>query len=374
MPFPADRSLIAAAEEQLGVQLPEPLVERLLACNGGYIRVLGWSAVWKLLPARDTGSRLRGKSTGVNLVSGQRTHRQGYYHPPEGPVILATTSTSSFAGYLVLDGGQLKVWLLDDDRQGYYVDGPEVLWGFRADPPRADGWIPGHAEPPAARDYDELSDDDLFEALRQLRCGQGDAVIDCAARAADVDSELEEVVSLAETRGLIRRLDPARRPSADLEALAACYWDERDADDPKEDPPSGEQVLAVERRLGVTLPSSLLAVLRQPRGSLIEQERSWIPVEHDSMRGYEFDGVDDLEHIEDSRSMNEGWQQPLELVLLEGDGHSWVALDYRGLHPDDDRAPVVWYENDSDTCIQLAPDFDSLLRALREPPPDAQRW
>ena len=49
-------------------------------------------------------------------------------------------------------------------------------------------------------------------------------------------------------------------------------------------------------------------------------------------------------------------------MLLSGDGHYWVALDYR-----EGRAEpaVVWFDNEVDEDIQLAPDFLTFVEGLR---------
>jgi hypothetical protein len=57
------------------------------------------------------------------------------------------------------------------------------------------------------------------------------------------------------------------------------------------------------------------------------------------------------------------WEMPERLVLLDGDGHYWIALDYRDVG--DDGAPsVAWIDNEADQDIELAPDFRTFIEGL----------
>jgi len=63
----------------------------------------------------------------------------------------------------------------------------------------------------------------------------------------------------------------------------------------------------------------------------------------------------------ESFALNAEWEQPDELVLLSGDGHWWIALDYRERGREAE-PPVVFYENGSDG----APDDLRLADSFRE--------
>ncbi|THA75981.1 hypothetical protein E6R60_14505 [Streptomyces sp. A0642] len=65
----------------------------------------------------------------------------------------------------------------------------------------------------------------------------------------------------------------------------------------------------------------------------------------------------------DSPYLIEEWGLPAPTVLLSGDGHSWVALDYRacGRH----REPsVTWFDADRNEELALASDFRSFIEGL----------
>ena len=57
------------------------------------------------------------------------------------------------------------------------------------------------------------------------------------------------------------------------------------------------------------------------------------------------------------------WGLPSSLVLLSGDGHFWVALDYRACGPAGEPS-VVYVEADTDVDVQLATDFRAFVEGL----------
>jgi len=60
--------------------------------------------------------------------------------------------------------------------------------------------------------------------------------------------------------------------------------------------------------------------------------------------------------------MIEEWNLPKDLVLLDGDGHTWIALDYsdRKVEPS-----VVLLESESNTCITLAKNFEDFIALIK---------
>ena len=67
-----------------------------------------------------------------------------------------------------------------------------------------------------------------------------------------------------------------------------------------------------------------------------------------------------------SVTMNAGlldeWKIPPGLVLLSGEGHFWIALDYRGRAPEDEPS-VVWLQSPDGACRARRVGFD-VLRLL----------
>ncbi|MFD2216420.1 SMI1/KNR4 family protein [Metabacillus endolithicus] len=119
-----------------------------------------------------------------------------------------------------------------------------------------------------------------------------------------------------------------------------------------------DDVQDVERKLGVILPKSYIELLLLQNGGYIHFNNYQVDNYHlfiDHLRGIGAGGLLENEYL-----LNE-WGLPLGLVLISGDGHSWIALDYRYQSSD---PPVVYIDIESDTIINIASDFDNFLKKL----------
>jgi SMI1-KNR4 cell-wall len=155
--------------------------------------------------------------------------------------------------------------------------------------------------------------------------------------------------------------------------IAGRFWDE--SKNYGVHPALTEDALVdCEARLGIKLPSEYIALLRVRNGGAVAREysafltsqpTSWaddhVPFEY--CHGIGADGAS----ITESPYLNGEWGQPDELVLLHGNGHYWIALDYRGDRAADPR--VVWFDNEVSEDLTLADSFASFLEGLVEPPP-----
>lgn len=63
------------------------------------------------------------------------------------------------------------------------------------------------------------------------------------------------------------------------------------------------------------------------------------------------------------------WGLPDGLVLLSGDGHSWIALDYREAAAED-RPPVIYVDAQSRQVVRLAVSFRHFVEGLIPEPGD----
>ncbi|MED4275999.1 SMI1/KNR4 family protein, partial [Priestia megaterium] len=60
----------------------------------------------------------------------------------------------------------------------------------------------------------------------------------------------------------------------------------------------------------------------------------------------------------------EEWELPKDIVLLCGEGHWWVAFDYRDTK---DNPPIIYMDLEWGTgmlIFELAPDFETLVNGL----------
>ena len=137
--------------------------------------------------------------------------------------------------------------------------------------------------------------------------------------------------------------------------------------------PSLTDVMVARARevLGVELPAPYLTLLRVQNGGYTSNAfhahaapgpTSWASdhVPFDSMLGI----GEHNEGILQTPYLREEWGMPDGLVLLTGDGHWWIALDYRS---SGSIGPpfVVWFDNEADEDIRLAGDFETFVRGLR---------
>ncbi|MFD4641961.1 SMI1/KNR4 family protein [Lentzea sp. NPDC058436] len=134
-------------------------------------------------------------------------------------------------------------------------------------------------------------------------------------------------------------------------------------------PLTDEAVREAEALLGVRLPEALLELLRVQNGGTVVDElsahptterTSWAPdhVPFDSLLG--IGTAEGTLSLLDTPYLVEEWGLPSPVVLLTGDGHTWIALDYReGGEPS-----VVWLDADNESELPLAPDFTTFLNGL----------
>lgn len=155
-----------------------------------------------------------------------------------------------------------------------------------------------------------------------------------------------------------------------FDEVKATFWGEGLS---RVQPPLTDVVVQnAERRLGVRLPASLLEILRIQNGGPVAElwnafptdvPTSWsenhVPL--DDMMGIGRD--DDTLSLLDSPYLVEEWDLPSPLVLLSGDGHCWIALDYRGCG-ERGEPPVTWFDVDGDTELPLAADFQTFVERL----------
>ncbi|MGW2180371.1 SMI1/KNR4 family protein [Streptomyces sp. NPDC001732] len=127
-----------------------------------------------------------------------------------------------------------------------------------------------------------------------------------------------------------------------------------------------------ERRLGIRLPTSLLEILRVQNGGVVAELWNAFPTNVPTSWSENHVPLDNLMGIGrhdgqlsllDTAYLVEEWGLPSPLVLLSGDGHWWIALDYRacGKHGE---PSVTWFDADDSTELPLAADFKAFVEHL----------
>ncbi|MFJ6632417.1 SMI1/KNR4 family protein [Streptomyces sp. NPDC091376] len=157
---------------------------------------------------------------------------------------------------------------------------------------------------------------------------------------------------------------------ARFDEVKATFWGEgRYGVQP---PLTKADVQNAESELGVRLPASLLEILRVQNGGQVaavwnalptDVPTSWsenhVPLDHLLGIGRH----DDQLSLLDSGYLVEEWGLPSPLVLLSGDGHCWIALDYRSCGEQDEPS-VTWFDVEGDTELPLTSDFTAFVERL----------
>ncbi|MEV7729089.1 SMI1/KNR4 family protein [Streptomyces sp. NPDC087917] len=138
-------------------------------------------------------------------------------------------------------------------------------------------------------------------------------------------------------------------------------------------PPLTERtVREAEHELGVTLPPSLLDLLRKQNGGVVADSWNAAPAAEPTSWSQDHVPFDELMGIGrsegtvsllDTPYLVEEWGLPSPIALVSGDGHSWIALDYRRCGSDGEPS-VTWFDTDLDAELQLAVDFRSFVEGL----------
>ncbi len=152
-----------------------------------------------------------------------------------------------------------------------------------------------------------------------------------------------------------------------FDQVAASFWG-TGGEELLHDPLTDEMVAEAEQMLGVALPTDLLRLLRIRNGGAVADVRNAHPLGADkyvpffNMIGIGHDP--DMASLLSTPYLIEEWRLPSSIVVIEGDGHYWVALDYREHGPTGEPA-VVRLESDGARDARLAPDFRTFVTGLR---------
>lgn len=135
----------------------------------------------------------------------------------------------------------------------------------------------------------------------------------------------------------------------------------------KLEPLSDGIVNKAEEILKIKLPNSYINILKQQNGGAIKFNAhpsnvptSWADdhVNVDHILGI---GLGKEKGILESEYFIQEWGLPKSVVLISGDGHSWIAFDYRNKKVE---PPVIFIDVDDEKIIELAPDFEAFLNGL----------
>ncbi len=139
----------------------------------------------------------------------------------------------------------------------------------------------------------------------------------------------------------------------------------------KNPPLTDEMVQEAQRQLGVQLPDEYLALVRYQNGGYtagfghpMKERTSWA-VDHVPLHALGGIVTDPnhkgIHNILQTTYMTAEWGLPSDQVLLDGDGHYWITLDYRR----GDIPTVAWIDVEVGQDMQVAANFAAFLNGLR---------
>lgn len=147
----------------------------------------------------------------------------------------------------------------------------------------------------------------------------------------------------------------------------AEFWGENYYGHP---PLTDDMVSTAESMLGVKLPSLFIDLLKIQNGGYtngyaypMTVETSW---SENQVPLSELFGIVTSQTIRTAQNilasayMIEEWGLPDKQVLLTGDGHWWITLDYRK----GDVPTVTWLDSECDQDIQVADSFEDFINGL----------
>ncbi|MEU6238996.1 SMI1/KNR4 family protein [Kitasatospora sp. NPDC047058] len=158
---------------------------------------------------------------------------------------------------------------------------------------------------------------------------------------------------------------------ARFDDLQQSLWD-TDSNCGVQPPVTDQVILDAERLLNVTLPSSLLDLLRRQNGGQVTSSRNAFPTSRPTSWSADhipFDSMLGIGHREGTLSLLDSpylvaeWNLPAPVVLVSGDGPCWIGLDYRvcGRHGE---PSVTWFDADDSSELSLAPDLQSFTEGF----------
>ncbi|USK32562.1 SMI1/KNR4 family protein [Bacillus sp. F19] len=133
----------------------------------------------------------------------------------------------------------------------------------------------------------------------------------------------------------------------------------------KLEPLTDQLVKTVEDKFEVKFPKSYLRILFEQNGGSIIYDSfptaiptSWaddhIHIDH-------IKGIGEENGVSESSYFIKEWGLPEGIILFSGDGHSWIALDYRVTK---EEPPIIYIDTDSNLIMTLAPNFEAFLTCL----------
>ncbi|MFL0451381.1 SMI1/KNR4 family protein [Bacillus altitudinis] len=125
------------------------------------------------------------------------------------------------------------------------------------------------------------------------------------------------------------------------------------------------EIAKAEKKLGVTFPNTYKKLILEQNGGYTihnafptTHSNSWA---EDHIQFNHLLGIAEDEGIMDSGYLIKEWELPEGLVLINGDGHTWVAMDYRKTK---ENPTIHYFDVEMEEDFKLADSFDEFIEGL----------
>jgi len=125
------------------------------------------------------------------------------------------------------------------------------------------------------------------------------------------------------------------------------------------------EIAKAEKKLGITLPDTYKKLILEQNGGYTihnafptTHSNSWA---EDHIQFNHLLGIAEDEGIMDSAYLIKEWELPEGLVLINGDGHTWVAMDYRKTK---ENPTIHYFDVEMEEDFKLADSFDKFIEGL----------
>lgn len=134
-------------------------------------------------------------------------------------------------------------------------------------------------------------------------------------------------------------------------------------------PLTDDMVSQAEKRLAVKLPSELIELLKVQNGGYTKgfafpmtKATSWFEnhISLPELFGIVDESFSTAQNILSTEYMTKEWDLPEKQVLLCGDGHWWITLDYRK----GDSPTITWIDTEAEEDIYISDSFKTFLNGL----------
>ena len=129
-------------------------------------------------------------------------------------------------------------------------------------------------------------------------------------------------------------------------------------------PLTPKKVESAQSELKVKLPDSYIKLLEEQNGGSLYLNAFPTSLEDDDHLAVDYllgIGENKREGVQQSVYFIKEWGLPKRIVLLFGDGHTWIALDYREVN---ENPPIIYIDVEQEIEKQLSSSFDEFVSKL----------